>query len=393
MTEQLANLGYLAIKPQAGATPVKPNIFIPLYKDDMVLDINVDEDKPIMGNRAARYKTIMGQRSHKGSVEVMAEPNTALYIFNMLLKQGSKSGSGPYTYPFTLDKPLFPFTIELGKGRAAHRFWGVYASAIKPTFDDNKMHFEVDIAALGAFTVREIASVSGSSTPWTIVFKTDYDQNPTTGLVVGDTLQIQDVSTGDYINVTVASVVDGTSITVTEDPGAAAAGDIIYLRPQTPSYALSNQFQLARTEYRFADTAANALTATQTRVENDSSWSLMHKFNDDEGEKRTGGYDPASIVHVTGDAQLDINVAHDTLEDYNRFLTVAKRACVVRHFITAPNGDAHELRVTLNNLRQKSSEMPLETEEIIYNEYSYLANYDASDGQMFGVTVINGLDV
>src|ERR1022692_3874269 len=101
MAERLANLGYFALKVEA--TPgiaVIPSDFIPLYKENIDSQLNLVADNPIAGNVWDTYQVLQGQRSHKGTFSVMAEPNTAARLVDMLYTKGAVTGGGPYTFPF-----------------------------------------------------------------------------------------------------------------------------------------------------------------------------------------------------------------------------------------------------------------------------------------------------
>lgn len=390
MAEQLSNIkGYVAVKEQVAAgTPVIPDVFAPLYEEDLFTEMNLEDDTAIVGNKAARWTSRPGFRSHMGPITVLAEPNTAAYFMGMLYKRGSVSGGGPYTWPFTPEDLALPYTVEVQRGNAAFRIWDVKAKSIKPTFNDNTMRFEIELAGLGSFTVREVASISGSGT-YTITFKTTYDQNPTKGLVAGDVMTFYDVSAGTSTSFTVASVASETTITTTTNLATLADGDLVYLRGRTPSYTVLTPFSLAKTEFCFGVDASTALSATQTRLETDSEYSLMHNFQNDGGEQRSGSFDPAAIVHTLVDAEFKAKRYFDDLTDYNRFVTVAKRACVIRHY--AGESNEYELRVTLNNLKASVSKPPLRSGEIIYNEIEFKPEHDDSDGQILDVKVLNNL--
>jgi len=393
MAERLSDLGYLAIKKETTkGTAVTPDVFIPLYEESIMTEVNLDDDNPIVGNKAMRFQHVRGQRTHMGSITVPGEPNTAGYMMDMLLNKVSTSGAGPYTHSFALNTTdPNSYTIEILKGRHAFRFFGVEAKKIGFDFEANKMRLVVDISARGAFDTREILSVSGTG-PTTINFKTNYDQNPTDGLVVGDLVQIFDVSAGVYLtNATVASIIDGDSITVTEDLSLAAVGDIFSIRALTPSYTLQPHFTWARSEFRLSDTAANALTAAHTGVEEGSDWALLHTILADEGARRSGDYDPQAMPRGLGDVEVSIKRFFDTMEDHNRFITNQKRAMVVRHFSDAISGTDQELRVTLNDIRPSTKPNPLNRGELIFDEIEFSPQYDTGDAQMFDVVVINNV--
>lgn len=389
MAERYANLGYMAMKPEATeGVAVTPTLYLPIYSSSMLTNMNRQGLEPVVGQKFLRYLAVQGQRSHTGEVTSVAEPNTAGHLFNMLLTKGAPSGSDPYTHPFTLSatKPA-TYTIDQSYGNMVFRFIGVQASKIAPGFEDNEMRLVTTMSALKSFTVRELSGTPTGTNPYTIVLKTDYDPSPTTGLVVGDTMQLYKAD-GTTINFAVASIVDGTSITTTTDVTGAASGDFIYIRPATPSYSLKTPFLWSRTEFRLGATASAALSATHTPMEPDSAWGLMHNFNEEEGEKRSGSYDPAALARKGGDYELKLKRFFDTPDQVNRWAAGTKRACVVRHF----SETGYELRVTLNNFKLSDGGVPpLESDSIVYHEFEAMPEYDGSDGQGFDVKVLSGL--
>jgi hypothetical protein len=390
VAERLANLGYLAlVKEVTIGTPLVPTDFVPYYKESISTMWNLVDDNPIAGVKFARLQVLPGTRDHKGDFEVMAEPNTAARFFDMLLTQGTGSGAGPYTYPFTLSAATNPksYTVDISSGNQVFRFWGVQASKISPSWDKSEMHLNVSVSALGSFMGRGIATVATT----TLTLDTLYDPAPNKGLVVGDLVRIYKSSTGATLDTTIATVnVDGITVTLGASAAAFAAGDTISLRPQTPTYNNLTPFLWPKTQFCFGATAAAALSATQVRLETGSNWEVHHKFESDTGADRSGSFDPAALIRTQGDAVFKIKKFFDTTEDVQQFLAINKSACVIRHFSGANN--QYELRVTLNDLRVKQGVDPKgDTGKILYSEIEFSPVQSASDGQALDVKLINNL--
>jgi len=385
--ERLGNLGYLGLAGEVTkGTPVTPTAFVPLYKETLGTDLKLDENNPIVGTKFKPYNAFMGQREHIGTIEVLAEPNTAEYFFDMLLTAGAITGVGPYTHPFTLSPTTQPksYTIEFLKGQVVHRFWGVEAEIIEPAWDKNIMKFNITLSALGSLSVREIASVNTT----TITLKTDYDQTPNKGFVVGDIVRVMKSDGSTTLDTTIGTVnADGITLVLGASAASYAAGDFIFLRSLTPSLTTVTPFEWARTQFCFASTAATALTATQTNVEQGSKWKVEHTFENKAGAHRSGSYDPVSLPRLQGVATANIKKFFDYPDELNRFLKVGGYALVIRHY----SETGYELRITLNNIIQKINKRPLETGKLIYQEIDYDAYYNVSDGQGFDVKVINNL--
>lgn len=386
-TERLANLGYLMVGKQSNSTtPVTPSVAAYLYKESLMTDLKIDLDNPISGQRMKIINAYMGLRAHTGTLTVLAEPNTAQFWFDMMLNAGSITGGGPYTHPFVLSDPQNYYTIDLLKGQIVFRFFGVQAESITHAYDKNKMTFDVDVSAKGAFSVRTIASTSAS--PNHVVLDTSYDPNPTLGLVAGDLIRLYAVDGSATLDTTISSLTGPATIVTAADPSSIAAGSSVFLRTQgTPTFATLNPFLWTRTQFQFSDTASDALGAAQTNMEEGTKFKLAYMFENKEGAKRSGSFDPVSLPRLQGEAQLSAKVFFDQPFDYARFVDVAPRACVIRMF----SGAGDELRVTLDSMIQKTSKLPLETNKLVYNEIEYEAIFNTANGEGFNVIVINGL--
>jgi len=384
MPTRLANLGYLAlIKEVTKGVALTPTMYVPLYKESLMTKVNLDADNPIAGNKADVFQHIQGLRDHMGELQVLAEPVTAGPILDMVLKKGTTTGSSdPYTHPFTLDaNDPNSYTVDIAKGQIVFRFMGVEGYELGHEFSDNKMLFNLSVAARKSFIIREIESVTSTE----IIFKTNYDPSPTTGLVAGDLIRIQKAD-GTYLDKVITSVDSVIKITVTVSFTGVAGGDYVFLRAATPSFSLLTPFLWSRSEFRFSPTdAATALTATHTPLESGSAWKILHSLANNEGEKRSGSFDPAELARTQGGAELEVKAKFDDAANMNRFLTNQELSCVARHF----SGANHELRVTLNRLKFVENPVELNTSELVYAEGKMKAEYDQNDGQLFDVKLLN----
>ncbi len=405
LTEKQANIGYLAIGLQdlkgtgtpITGTPIAPDTFVPLYSEDVVININLDEDNPIMGIREARYQSFLGQEDYMGTIKVLAEPKTLPHFLNMILKKGTTTGDATngYTHPFTLGDTTKNYTIEFLKGNIPFRFWGVEARSITPIFEDNKMVLEVNISALGCFSTRRV--ISASST--TVVLDDGERPNPTTGLVstpIGDTLRLYDVSEEAYEDVLISEIADdGKTLTVASISGTYVEGDLCWLKPLTPSYSIVAPFSWGRTEFRFGTTTPVAEAAAQTRVEKGSNWVLIHSFEDDAGAKRSGDFRPAALVRTQGDIEITLKKFFSDGQEQDRFVNLLERALVVKHLSPAHAGSNNteaSLTLTVGAYNIRENTVPLNTGEILYNNFVLAPKYSAADGEMFNIKVVNSLD-
>lgn len=196
-------------------------------------------------------------------------------------------------------------------------------------------------------------------------------------------------ATGARQNLTIVSVT-GTTVTLSAAPTGVTAGDMLILRPATPSFAAVNPFLWSRTEFRLGIDAATAFAATHTPMEDGSMWSIKHPFNNDKGEARSGSFDPASLVRSKSvDATVKLKHFFYNPDEVRNYVGSKKVALVIRCF----TGTGYEFRLTLNNLTiTKGGDKPLiKTEESEYYDMEYTPAYDITDGQGLSATVINSL--
>ncbi len=396
MAERLSNLGYLGlVKEAVVGTPLTPTDWVPMYDETMSTMFNLVEDMPVVGNKAARYQVVPGQRGHKGDVTVLHEPNTFARLLDMLLTKTSTSGAGPYTHTFAPSATTNPnsYTVDISTGNVVFRFWGVGMSKMTQMFDKNEARLKCSLSALGAFYGREILSVTGVG-PYTITFKTDYDPNPAKGLVVGDLIRTTATTGGATIDAVVATVDAAFQyVTCVANVSSNTAGDMLTLRPSTPTLnLLPPSFLWSKTNFQFAGTSAAALSAAQTRLEQGSIWEIMHKFEKDEGSDRSGALDPASLVRTVVDGTIKGKRFFDTPDQILNINSNAKVALTVRMYNGSTN--QYEARIIYNNLKLKDKVKPdTKVGSIYYSDIDYLPQWDNTDGAILSAVAVNGLAI
>jgi hypothetical protein len=361
----VGNLGYCAFATETTpGTAVTPTVFTQM---------------PIAGIPFETYQVTAGLRGHKGDIEIIAEPDTATELFDAFASRGTITGSGPYTYPYTISGTSVPNskTMDISTGNVIKRFVGVQASKLSPTYNKNQIMIK---ASLGAG-------------PYTINFDPTYDTNPTSKLVVGDLLSFYHPGTAATTSAVVATIPTALSITVVASVGSYVAGDIVYLRPQTPSFTLLNPFLWSNTQFCFGATASAALSAAQTRVESGSTWELDYMFENDSGSPRSGNADPAALIRTVATSSLTIKKFFDTPDDIINFNQLNQTACVIRHFAYAGAGEAtaYEMRISLNHLITDDPLPKIKAKDVNYENIKYKTQYDTGTGTEFTMTMINGL--
>ncbi len=395
LEEKLANLGYLALKKETTkGVAVTPDVFIPLYEESIKHDIHLDEDKPIVGERAARFKVYRGQETITGSLKVLGEPQTIGYFFDMLLKKESTSGTPTtgYTHTFGLGDSSNSYTLEFLKGGVPVRLIGTEARSISPSFEDNKMVLNVDVSARSQFSVVKIKSASGTA----ITLDDSERPMPSEGLTTSDKLRLYDVSAGTYEDVTITSIdSNGKDLVVSTITGTYTAGDLAYLAPLTPTYSIGEPFNWALTQFKFGENATAALSATPIRMEADSNWTVMFNMEDESGALRSGGYQPASFVRTVGDVEVSLKKFFDDSQELDRFLQVTPRALVIEHTspsLAGTNGTKSLLRITIDEYYIKEYDIPIKSDEIIYSTITLAPVYNVANSEMFKIELITSED-
>ena len=389
--ESIGNTGYMAMGLQTNpTTPVTPGIFALLQSETLQTTYNLEMQTPIAGNYMDTFQVLPGLRGHAGDFTIVAEPNTAKPVFDMLLKQGSKTGTGPYTWPYTLDNPSNSYTIDIPVGSGlVKRFWGVMSEGVSPSFSKNQLNLKSTVSALGSFQGRKLSAAPTGTGTFSVVLDTAYTPTPTLGLVAGDLIRFYTAASA-TIDATVSAVTNGTTFTTSVDVTSFAADDFVYLRQQTTSYTLLSPFLWSNTQFCFGADATTALSATQTRVEQGSTFSLAWPFESKDGSPRSGNADPASLVRLTAQPTLTIKKFFGNPQDIENFNQLTKTACVIRCYAYV-GAVTYELRVTFNHIKTDSPTPSITAKQVNYSNIKYIPQYDQTDGVGFGITIINGL--
>lgn len=455
--ESIGNTGYVAFGPEVAiGTPVIPADMGFMDNETMQTMANFEEQTPITGQLMDNYQTLPGLRTHGGDVSIVAEPNTALYLTDMLLARGTVSpiylftvtsanatigatytnngqtftvlgtiassttliasgtgaptstgtltkagGTGDATitysaqskisnmWPFTLANPSKSYTIDIPVGQGlVKRFWGCMAESLSPSWNKNQLYLKASISALGSFQGRQVASVAGSG-PYTVTLDTSYSQSPTTGLVVGDLIAFYD-STNAIVNATVASVVNGTQFTTATNVSAFVSGDFVYLRQQTLTNNMLSPFLWSNASFCFGATAAAALVATPTPIEQGANWNISWPFENKGGSARSGSPDPSSLVRLTAQPTLELKKFFGSPQDIQNFNQLNKTACVIRLYAYVGT-TVYEMRITFNHLTTDSPMPQVGARKVNYSAMKFIPQYDVTDGQGFDIKLINGL--
>ena len=384
------NSGYLALgRESVAGTPVATTHTVPMLDESLMTELNSNGESLVFGSKAARLLTTPGIRSHGGDITVLAEPTSTALLFDGLLPRTSITslGSGYYQWLFNSKDftPTGSYTIDISKGVSVSRFAGAQFSEISPSWSDNRQSWKFKVVTLKAF---HGAVITGSATT-VITLASDNNPAPTELLRTGDAIGIRHAADGTVEYGTISSKT-ATTVTLGTAPAAATNGDVLFIRPATPTLEDLTPFLWSRTEFRFGADAAAALTATHTPAEDGSEYSITHEFEDDKGAQSSGGFDPSRLVRSkTIDATVKVKEYYESDAEAARYNALPKKALVICSF---SEGQC-EVRITLNNLTCiKGGDKPaIKADEALFYEREFQPNYDRVDGQMFSVTVINKL--
>ncbi|WP_440220928.1 hypothetical protein [Dietzia sp. MNB45] len=381
------NSGYLSmVRETTPGVAVRPVNVIPMYEETLTTELNPNTDNMVFGSKGARLLTTPGKRSHNGDITVMAEPNSTAMFFDGLLPRTGVTDNQDGTYEWAFNSTSFnatsSYTIDVSKGVSVSRFAGVQFSEVSPAWSENRQQWKVKATALRAFHSVAVASVDGA----VVTLSTEgYTDKPAELLLVGDSVGIRRAN-GTHSSHTITDVTD-TTVTLDVAPSTVAAGDVVYLRPTTPTLDDLFPFLWSRTEFRWGETATAALAADHVPSEEGSEYAIMHEFEDEKGDSASGSFDRHMLVRSQSiDATIKVNNYYDNDKEAAEYNAIPKKALVVRSFSV----DGTEVRLTFNNLAcTKGGDKPLvKADEALYYEREYVPNYDRTDGQTFDVKVI-----
>jgi hypothetical protein len=388
----LSDKAYIAFGKQVDAvTPVVPNIFVPFIEEDLKSEIKNERIKQISAINWNSAKVLQGERSHGGSFTVLADPDTLAHLLNMCVKKGATTGDATigYTTPFTIDDSKY-YTIEVLRGNSVARFVGAQISKIEFGFDSGHLTAKCDIVARNQFSAGTLKTALTGIGMVAVVFDTQYDQAPATGLVIGDVIQVWtgQVAT-DIIVATIAS--DKKSITCTSTNATAIVGSLITLKGQTPTFpAVLRPFNMGRCLVGFgADITAaiaNAATYALATPLDEIKLSIDKGI---ENRIASGSSDPI-LLNGVPDGEFTTKKLFETAEEQRAYLDLTKKACAIVFTgdeITA--GYSASLTIKLHDIRSKKLENKIKKGEYVYDETDYTVEYDQTAGKAIEITLVN----
>jgi hypothetical protein len=165
-----------------------------------------------------------------------------------------------------------------------------------------------------------------------------------------------------------------------------AAGQMLVLRPN-PALALQTEtpFLWPLTQYKYGPTLATALTNPQTRLESGTTLELDHKFESDDGSKRSGGFDPASLIRTTGMYMFKTKQYFDNPDQQKNWLAINKLSAAAQ----STSGPYGLLQIGMDNFKINKIGMSTAFGQTIYQDLEYGPQYDVTDGTGMVITLVN----
>ena len=393
MSTYLSDKSYLALKVEATeGVAVVPNSFCPLVSEAIKTIMNYTADRRMKGYDWKSDDLLKGTRKHEGDIVVLADPDNLAHFFNMTLLKGTTTGSATgYTHPFTIGAPK-SYTIEIQKGPYAQRYFGVKAEQLKGEYVDQKLQITMSIKAMGQFSAGKLlAALSGSVT--ILKLSHEYDDMPNTGLVIGDVICVE-LDSGAYQDVTLTSVnADGETVGFGALSITAAAGNKIYLKAQTPSYAtLPRPLFQGNSLIGVAATSALADTAAATKATATPMYGFTFVIKNNLFDApANGSQSPIKLLPQVREAQLSIKRLFETLSQHVAWLNSVKQALTLTNTGDVITGGSTKESFTIkfHKIKPITNDEPLETGSLIMDNQEMEVLYDTTDAKDIEVSIIN----
>lgn len=398
MSNYLANQSHLALKVESSENiAVRPDTFIPLESADIKSELALSADRRMKGIVIESDTLQQGGRNHAGKIKVWGDPSTIGYILNMTLKKGSSTGdANGYTHPFTVDEPK-TYTIEIPRGDYADRFFGVKVDVLTLLFEDGKLKAEIDVRAGGQVSAASLAANLTGGASSALTLKQLYDLAPNRGFVVGDSVVIGAGTANQETKVISAVETDGVTLTfATPVANAHTAGDLVYLKAQTPSNILATKdpLNLGDTLFGFGATAAAALSNAGSKTTATPILDFKLTFRNNLLNVPFSHY-RETYKHLAQFRQCEITLRQlfETPEQLKKWLEVEKQGIVMiasgKLIKTTAPTTKNYLKITINKALLETNLQPLNVGEFIFDEQSFRCVYDSSDAAAISVELVN----
>lgn len=384
----LSDKSYLAVKVEAvEGTAVKPDVFIPLVSESIESDLKHEADRRFKGRDWKSDDINRGGRTHKGDLVLFADPDNLGHCLNMCMKKGTTTaGVGFYVHPFTPEASK-TYTIEIGKGLYAQRYYGVKGNSLKLDFVDSRLQATINVSAMGQFSVGTLfASLSGSTT--SLKLKQDYDLAPYTGLVVGDVLTVG-TTTITITGFTAPNQIDFDATTIT-----ASAGARVGLQLQTPSWGtLREPFFLGNTLIGYGATEATATTNAGTKATATPCYTFsITKLQNVLDTPASGSIDPVKILAQTQEGQVSVSQLFESETQHQDWTDRIKQAItMISKGQLIGTGGQENLTWKCHKVKLITNKEPLAVGAYIFDNQEFEMLYDSADAKAISVELTNSI--
>lgn len=392
MQNYLSNKSYLAIgKQTAQGTVIKPNIFVPMIDADFKTDPKPTRVKQIVGVNYASNKVLQGLRDHSGTIKLQLDPDNLGFLLDIMALKGTTTGDGTvgYTTSFDILNDGAFFTFELLKGNAVTRFMDVKIKKLEIALADGYLEGTLTIVAGGAFNTATLASALSSSVT-NIPFDILYDLFPANCLVATDVIQIWHAGTP--IDVTVSTIAsDMRSANCSSTAVTASKGDMISLKPQTPSFpTLMKPFKFGRMLVGFGATVAAAASAAGAYSTATPLDDLKLTIDKAELLIYASGKDDPIVLPGVPDGEMLIKKLFTNAAEAQAYQDIAKQCCVI--VVTGDEvsaGHPASLTLTFYDLKVKTHDNKIKKDEYVYDETTFTLEYSNADAKVMDITIVN----
>jgi len=387
----LGDKSYVALKPQSVATtPVIPTNFFGLVSESIRVNPNFEADRRMKGNDWKSDEILKGSRTIEGDLVLLGDVEALGHLLNMVYAKGSTSGNGTdgYTHPF-LPGDGKSYTIEIPRGNYAQRIYGARGSNLKFEYENNKLKCTVSIKALGQFYGASLAVALTGAAQTTAVLSTEYDERPTDGLVVGDTIIVGGVE------VVLTSVnANGTTLGFASTAITAAVGDALFLKAQTYSPGTFREpLYMGQTLVGLGADIAAATIAAGARATATPCYQIVSNLKNNLLDAPASNFNgPAVLLNQTKEADLNLKTLFETPGAFQQWIEAAKRAVTIVVTGKAIKTDLTTfelLSIKYHKVKRLTNENAVEKGAYIYDDQKFEALYDNGDAQSIEISIVN----
>lgn len=237
MNGSFSKLGYLAIKEESDInTPAKPDVYLELLSEDIVINWSYTAVGTIAGNRSNNLRPVLNQiEAPEGSIEIPLDSKSVGYLLKTIFGSAvdtTLAANKSYQHDFTdsSDIPTFTIDVKVGGEEYVTRYTGVHVSSIELSLTDNKWIATLNVMAHAAFSNARVTVAASSGTSLLV------DQ--TFGITTSDTIQVLDKDNPSTViaEYTIAAIVSENELTVSTIADSLGIDDIVVIKASIPSY-------------------------------------------------------------------------------------------------------------------------------------------------------------